>query len=100
MLRCLHPLPRPAVGLLAAHCAFARGAQTVVLIDRDEYRLEFARKRFGGQAAGGAGAFHTINFKGPPDALCLLRLLRGLGPGQGSGWVGVGVRALRLCALH
>ncbi len=34
-----------AVGVLAAHCAFARGANRVVLIDSVEYRLKFAQHK-------------------------------------------------------
>ncbi|EFN59413.1 hypothetical protein CHLNCDRAFT_8842, partial [Chlorella variabilis] len=44
------------VGLLAAHCAFARGAQRVILIDREEERLAFARERIRN------GTVETINF--------------------------------------
>lgn len=33
------------VGILAAHCAYARGASKVILIDNIEYRLEFARSK-------------------------------------------------------
>jgi len=32
------------VGLLAAHCAFARGARRVIIVDNIPYRLEFAKK--------------------------------------------------------
>ena len=32
-----------AVGMLAAHCAFFKGAGDVVLIDHEEDRLQFAR---------------------------------------------------------
>ena len=44
------------MGLLAAHCAFARGAQRVILIDREEERLAFARERIRN------GTVETINF--------------------------------------
>jgi threonine dehydrogenase-like Zn-dependent dehydrogenase len=33
------------VGILAAHCAFARGANRVVLIDQVDFRLNFAKKK-------------------------------------------------------
>eukprot|EP00884_Botryococcus_braunii_P009260 jgi/Botrbrau1/18335/Bobra.0179s0062.1 len=33
------------VGILAAHCAFARGASRVVLIDQVDFRLKFAKKK-------------------------------------------------------
>jgi threonine dehydrogenase-like Zn-dependent dehydrogenase len=36
------------VGVLAAHCAQVRGASRVVLIDQDEFRLQFARQRLPG----------------------------------------------------
>ena len=36
------------VGILAAHCAQVRGADRVVLVDQDEFRLEFARQRLPG----------------------------------------------------
>jgi len=32
------------VGLLAAQCAFARGAKRVIIVDKEQYRLDFARK--------------------------------------------------------
>jgi threonine dehydrogenase-like Zn-dependent dehydrogenase len=51
-LRCI------AVGLLAAHCAFARGAERVILIDREEFRLQFARDNVKN------GRVDTINIKG------------------------------------
>ena len=35
----------PAVGTLAAQCAFFRGASRVVLIDREADRLQFAKDR-------------------------------------------------------
>ena len=44
------------VGILAAHCAQVRGANRVVLIDRESYRLDFAKERLPG--------IETINFKG------------------------------------
>ena len=34
----------PAVGILAAHCAFVRGASRVIIIDRAQYRLERAKE--------------------------------------------------------
>lgn len=34
-----------AVGQLAAHCAFVRGAERVAIIDNIEYRLQFAKDR-------------------------------------------------------
>ena len=34
-----------AVGILAAQCAFVRGAERVVLIDNQTYRLDFAKER-------------------------------------------------------
>ncbi len=34
-----------AVGQLAAHCAFVRGAEKVAIIDNIEYRLQFAKDR-------------------------------------------------------
>lgn len=49
----------PAVGMLAAHCAFARGASHVALIDCEEDRLRFARDRIPK-----GGRLDTINFKG------------------------------------
>ena len=51
-LRCI------AVGLLAAHCAFARGAERVIVIDREEFRLQFARDNVKN------GRVDTINIKG------------------------------------
>ncbi|KAI7835746.1 hypothetical protein COHA_010363 [Chlorella ohadii] len=45
------------VGLLAAHCALARGAERVVLIDKEEFRLKFAKERIS------MGRLETINFK-------------------------------------
>jgi len=42
------------VGILTAHCAQARGAARVVLIDQDDFRLNFARKKLPG--------IETINF--------------------------------------
>jgi threonine dehydrogenase-like Zn-dependent dehydrogenase len=33
------------VGILAAHCAFARGANRVVLLDLEAYRLDFAKQK-------------------------------------------------------
>jgi len=45
----------PAVGLLAAHCAQARGAARVVLIDGEQDRLDFATKHLPG--------VETINFQ-------------------------------------
>jgi threonine dehydrogenase-like Zn-dependent dehydrogenase len=44
-----------AVGILAAHCAFFRGAERVVLIDEVESRLSFAKARIPG--------LETLNFK-------------------------------------
>jgi threonine dehydrogenase-like Zn-dependent dehydrogenase len=44
------------VGILAAHCAFYRGAKQVILVDSVEYRLEHARKVLKGNLS-------TINFK-------------------------------------
>lgn len=44
------------VGILAAHCAQARGANRVVIIDREQYRLDFAERKLPG--------IETINFKG------------------------------------
>lgn len=51
------------VGLLAARCAFVRGATRVILIDQEEGRLEFAKKHIQG--------VQTINFtkKKPQQAL-------------------------------
>lgn len=43
------------VGILAAHCASVRGAKTIVLIDEEDYRLNFAKQKIPG--------VHTINFK-------------------------------------
>lgn len=34
----------PAVGILAAQCAFARGASRVIIIDEFEYRLQRAKE--------------------------------------------------------
>ncbi|PRW58268.1 glutathione-dependent formaldehyde dehydrogenase [Chlorella sorokiniana] len=53
------------VGLLAAHCAFARGAERVILIDKEEFRLKFAKERIS------MGRLETINFsqKKPYEAL-------------------------------
>lgn len=45
------------MGLLAAHCAFHRGADRVILIDREADRLAFARERMPN------GLVETINFK-------------------------------------
>jgi hypothetical protein len=61
-----HPsaLRSAAVGLLAAHCAFARGAERVVLIDREEMRLQFARDNVKN------GRVETINIKGGWAAGC------------------------------
>ncbi|MEW5298738.1 MAG: hypothetical protein WDW36_001824 [Sanguina aurantia] len=42
------------VGILAAHCAQARGAKQVILIDGEEYRLQFAKSKLPG--------IHTINY--------------------------------------
>ncbi|KAJ9512844.1 hypothetical protein QJQ45_029180, partial [Haematococcus lacustris] len=36
------------VGILAAHCAFERGAGRVILIDKEVYRLEYAAKKVPG----------------------------------------------------
>lgn len=44
------------VGILAAHCAQARGAARVVLVDQEQYRLDFAKAKYPG--------IETINFKG------------------------------------
>jgi ubiquinone/menaquinone biosynthesis C-methylase UbiE len=33
-----------AVGILAMHCAFMRGAERVIIIDRAQYRLERAKE--------------------------------------------------------
>ncbi len=33
-----------AVGILAMHCAFMRGASRVIIIDRAQYRLERAKE--------------------------------------------------------
>jgi threonine dehydrogenase-like Zn-dependent dehydrogenase len=33
------------VGILAAQCAFARGARRVIMVDKIQYRLEFAKKQ-------------------------------------------------------
>lgn len=43
------------VGILAAHCAQARGAARVILIDCEQYRLDYASARLPG--------LETINFK-------------------------------------
>jgi threonine dehydrogenase-like Zn-dependent dehydrogenase len=43
--------------LLAAHCAFVRGAERVIIIDREEDRLAYARERIPN------GKVETINFK-------------------------------------
>ena len=43
------------VGILAAHCAQVRGASRVVLIDQEDYRLQFAKEKLPG--------VETINFK-------------------------------------
>ncbi len=42
------------VGQLAAHCAFVRGAERVIIIDDIEYRLQFAKDRM--------PKIETINF--------------------------------------
>lgn len=44
-----------AVGILAAHCAFFRGAARVVIIDEQKFGLDFAKKKVPG--------LETINFK-------------------------------------
>ena len=44
-----------AVGILAAQCAFLRGAARVVIIDEVPFRLEFAKKNVKG--------LETINFE-------------------------------------
>jgi len=36
------------VGILTAQCAFARGARRVIIVDKIDYRLEFARKTIKG----------------------------------------------------
>jgi threonine dehydrogenase-like Zn-dependent dehydrogenase len=43
------------VGQLAAHAAVVRGAEKVILIDNQEYRLQFARDHI-------KGNIETINF--------------------------------------
>lgn len=43
------------VGILAAHVAQVRGANTIVLIDKEQYRLDYAKERIPG--------IHTINFE-------------------------------------
>ena len=45
-----------AVGMVAAHCAFVRGANRVVLIDQQQDRLDFAATRI--------PHLETINVKG------------------------------------
>lgn len=45
--------PCCAVGILAARCAQVKGAGRVVLIDREDYRLEHARAKVPGVQVGG-----------------------------------------------
>lgn len=42
--------------MLAAHCAFVRGADRVVLIDKQQYRLDHAKHKM--------PYLETINFEG------------------------------------
>ena len=49
-------LAAPAVGTLAAHCAFFKGAARVVLIDNQADRLQFAKDSM--------PKLETINFSG------------------------------------
>lgn len=52
------------VGILAAHCAFARGAKRVIMVDNVQYRLDYAKKKL-------KGNLDTINFnkRSPKEAI-------------------------------
>lgn len=59
------------MGILAAHCAFARGANRVVLIDEIQFRLDHAKAKIPG--------LEIINFK-EKKVMDELRLLFPHGP--------------------
>ena len=68
------------VGILAAQCAFYRGAARVVIIDEVQHRLDFATKKVKG--------LETINFK-QKKTIEELRTLFPHGPDVGIEAVGV-----------
>jgi threonine dehydrogenase-like Zn-dependent dehydrogenase len=68
------------VGILAAHCAFARGAQHVIMIDCVPYRLEFAKAHVKGNLS-------TINFKEKKPKQALMEMV-------GPNGVDVGIEAV------
>jgi len=56
------------VGLLAAQCAFARGARRVIMVDNQAYRLDFAKKILKG--------VETVNFSSEAAEKQILRLCK------------------------
>lgn len=45
MLANAYVVPFVAVGILAAQCAHIRGAQRIIMIDNQQYRLDFAKQK-------------------------------------------------------
>ena len=61
-----------AVGILAAQCAHIRGAKQIIMIDNQQYRLDFAKSKL--------SYLQLLNFDDTKDVVKSLKEMTGHGP--------------------
>ena len=61
-----------AVGILAAQCAHIRGAKQIIMIDNQQYRLDFAKSKL--------PYLELLNFDDTKDVVKSLKEMTGYGP--------------------